>query len=53
MYLAEYKRQDENLDDALLHVLKKDAAISGVDAQKMQVKVIPLANLLVYAVPAF
>jgi hypothetical protein len=53
MYLAENKRQDENLDDAPLHVIEKDAVTSGVDAQKMQVKVIPLANLLVYAVPAF
>jgi hypothetical protein len=53
MYLAEYKRQDENLDDAPLYVIEKDAVTSGVDAQKMQVKVIPLANLLVYAVPAF
>lgn len=53
MYLAENKDQDKNLDDEILQVVEKDAVISGVDAQRMQVKVIPLANLLVYAVPAF
>jgi hypothetical protein len=53
VYFAENKDRDGNLDDAPLHVIEKDAEISSIDAQKMQVKVIPLANLLVYAVPAF
>ena len=53
MYLAENKRQDENLDDELLHVIEKDAVTSSIEVQKMNVKVIPLSNLLVYAVPAF
>lgn len=53
VYLADNKDRDGNLDDEFLQVVEKDAVTSGVDAQKMQVKVIPLANLLVYAVPAF
>lgn len=53
VYFAENKDRDGNLDDEPLHVIEKDAEISSIEAQKMQVKVIPLANLLVYAVPAF
>lgn len=53
VYFAENKDRDGNLDDAPLHVIEKDAEILSIEAQKMQVKVIPLANLLVYAVPAF
>lgn len=53
VYFAEKKDRDGNLDDEPLHVIEKDVEISSIEAQKMQVKVIPLANLLVYAVPAF
>ena len=53
VYFAENKDRDGNLDDEPLHVIEKDVEISSIEAQKMQVKVIPIANLLVYAVPAF
>lgn len=51
--LAEYKRQQSSLDDEMIQDIEKEAEISRIDAQKMQIKVIPLANLLVYTVPAF